>query len=298
MDSNYQIITSVKDFSSLRSIIEENNLKNFNLGKATYIEAKKESEDFMKSTFSLHKIYKITPEEINESIPAEALSEMELLREYNKLGHKIDAYSLQIKLVNREYDYGVIANTILPLTDKTLLCQAKIMYHYIALSNKITNLTGRIISHEITHSQIDSNRGAIKYLQNYEIIPIFVELIHKSTNKDSALITNIDIMIRANALLKQISYFQNKISLDKEISKDNETDVEKSTEFFSTLKALNLYEIYLNSNILKKQELINQIQKIFDGKMQVEELLAKYDITIEKGIESTKRLVKATNKNL
>lgn len=302
MEKDYLLITSTNAFTSLKSTIEENLPRKVVYGKSTHKDALEESENFMKSIFKLHKIFYTTVEEIEEIAPDDAnYSDLDFLEAYNCLGQELDAYKLPIKIENTADSwYGIITNPVLGFDDLSLVSKEKIMFDYIGLSNKATRLTGRIISHEITHSQIDSNKGATRYYHNYEVLPRFIELLHNTPSADDTFFNNILIMNQEHSLLEKINYlhFQTKFSQNNPNLESSESNLEHSTYLISSLKAFNLYEIYLNSTSKGKQKLINQIQNIFDGEMVVEELLAKNKVSMEKGIESAKRLIKQTKREL
>lgn len=286
MSNSYQVVTTTKDFIPLKLALEENTLNRIFIKQASLQEVKKESADFMNNTFKLHNLLHTSSEEINEALEKRIInSEEDSLEVFNSLGYEIEPYSLPIVLVDENWEYGAISTPIIHLKDKSILFREKTMHSHIILSRQITNFTGKFITHEITHSQIDSNKRVVKYYQNYEAIPIFVELIHKFLVDDENM-TNASLMLRLNSLLEKIIYFEKKSSKET-----TESDIEQSVYLISTLKALNLYEIFINSPSTKKQAIINQIQNIFDGKITVEELLEKENISMEKGIESAKRLV-------
>lgn len=298
MEKSYQLITSTEDFTTLKEVLEKNIPSKIVTGKTNHSQALKESEDFMKSTFKLHKIFYADTHEAENIIPEEDCSETDLLREYNRLGKKIDAYKLPIKILDKDPWFGNISCLFLLFKDISLLSQEKVIYNFITLSNKVTKITGRVISHEITHSQIDSNKGATRYYQNYEFLPRFIELIHKTPDEDADFFTNILLMIQEHSILEQINYFKINRFFECLTLEQKEKYIECSSYLISTLKALHLYEIYLNEGVSKQQEIIKQIQKIFDGEMPVENLLNNNNISIEKGIESAKRLVKETKNKL
>lgn len=286
ISNSYQVVTTTKDFIPLKLALEANTLNRIFIKKASLQEVKKESADFMNNTFKLHNLLHTTSEEINASLEKRIInSEEDILEVFNSLGYEIDPYSLPIVLLDKNWEYGAISTPIIHLKDKALLLRENTVYSHIVLSRQITNFTGKFITHEITHSQIDSNKRVVKYYQNYEVIPIFIELIHAFL-ADNKNITSASIILRLNSLLEKIIYFERKTN--NEIT---EFDVEQSVYLISTLKVLNLYEIFIDSPSTKKQAIINQIQNIFDGKITVEELLEKENISMEKGIESAKRLV-------
>ena len=138
---------------------------------------------------------------------------------------------------------------------------------------------------EITHTQIDSHKGATKSLYNHEIIPIFVQFVEnfeksEDLNEIDEVFRLIDISDLIDSLRK---YYKRRVSY----TKDELFDLTKYLE--STLKAFMLFEIYANSSINKQKDIFADIQKIFNGEMIVEELLEKNKVTLK---ESSKLLQK------
>jgi len=82
-------------------------------------------------------------------------------------------------------------------------------------------------------------------------------------------------------ILEEYSKKNNNISLDNAL---------KCTMYLeSEMKAIELFELYLSSTQNIKQDIINYIQKIFNGEMIVEELLAKYNITLKSSYQYLKK---------
>lgn len=244
-----------------------------------------ESEEFMRGHFNLHKIPFLDIENYNESLTKEYDSATEVISDYEKHLKKINPYGLPIVLVEEEHRYAEIAETGLNCQDIEVISKIRIAFWQLLLSNTITNYTPSIITHEITHTQIDSHKGATKSLYNHEIIPIFVQFVEnfeksEDLNEIDEVFRLIDISDLIDSLRK---YYKRRVSY----TKDELFDLTKYLE--STLKAFMLFEIYANSSINKQKDIFADIQKIFNGEMIVEELLEKNKVTLK---ESSKLLQK------
>ena len=53
----------------------------------------------------------------------------------------------------------------------------------------------------------------------------------------------------------------------------------------STVKALNLLDTYINSNILVKKEILKSIQRVFDADNTLEDFLDKYEIDYKNSLD-------------
>ena len=144
------------------------------------------------------------------------------------------------------------------------------VFSEIALPRVITSVLPIIYSHEIIHSQIYSQFGSINNIFNNELLSIFIELLYLDTitNKKTY---NLIINTKLNMLKQRLSKLDNTdlMSIEK---------LDSMTYVVSIITAFNLYNIYRKGNILIKKELINNIQKIFDGNLTLEEVLEIYDL--------------------
>ena len=116
---------------------------------------------------------------------------------------------------------------------------------------------------------------------NMELLPIFIELLHGYYN-------NMDQLIYKLQLLPTY------IDLYMMVTEDKKRDLIKKY-LSSTLKAINLYSLYIdNSNTGK--EIIDDINKVFICRKTLEELLIKYQISLDSFKPSLKSLIKLGNR--
>lgn len=164
-----------------------------------------------------------------------------------------------------------------------------INYIGINLAPTITEQTSTSYVHEITHSQLDHQIGVIKEFYHAEILSMFNELFHASIldSEENILRLNdsrrlYEMKILTQSLLHPSAFTREDLLLD-------------SQYLISDLKAYNLFIKFYYGNETLKEEIISDIQSVFDGYMTVEDLLDKYNITLANSIDN-KKLLKYFNR--
>ncbi len=143
-----------------------------------------------------------------------------------------------------------------------------ILFSGINMGKKGTNLTGSQYVHEITHTQLESMPGVLELYNHNEVLSILIELIY-AFETDTKL----------HALKAFEEYRALEIVDGIERINDKEKDIDASIYLTSDIIALNLFILYYNSSNNIKREMIQNIQKVFDGLITVEEFMGIYDIT-------------------
>lgn len=164
-----------------------------------------------------------------------------------------------------------------------------INYIGINLAPTITEQTSTSYVHEITHSQLDHQIGVIKEFYHAEILSMFNELFHASILDSGENILRLndsrrlyEMKILTQSLLHPSAFTREDLLLD-------------SQYLISDLKAYNLFIKFYYGNETLKEEIISDIQSVFDGYMTVEDLLDKYNITLANSIDN-KKLLKYFNR--
>lgn len=238
----------------------------------------KKSEEFMKSHFKLHDIdYAI--KNCNDQIISTSLINPYQIPIEETTDHISTLESCYIKDCN-EYP--------------------KKFHVKIRINRKITEFTPSTITHEITHTQQESKEGILNYYTNSEVLTIFLEILHyieKSSQSERAILSKIQTL--ANDIYSLKVLLNKKSHPDKvplifvEPADVLEANIiETNTYIESTLKALNLIDIYINSNENIKKEIINYIQNIFDANRSVEDFLEYYDTTFESSLNTLQKKIK------
>lgn len=268
-------IESKKTLRKLKNRIPSH-IKNFQAfpKNLSILESKNESEEFMKTHFKLHNIYYTKDNPI---------SSIEL----------IDPYQLPIEEIVEENN--CVESIAIIKDDENL----KNCYKRIKIKKDITEFTPTIITHEITHTQLDS--VTLRYYNNYEFLPILLEIIHeieKSSLNEKLLRTaarRIAYLIKdiysLGALLRRKAYLL--LLTDNHSNETIESDIiECSVYIESTLKALNLSEIYNKANEVLRKEIRNYIQSVLDANRTIEEFLDFYEITFRSSVASFQKKFK------
>jgi len=165
---------------------------------------------------------------------------------------------------------------IKPFLNEEELKSYKPTFEGIALYSTVNKDVKGLYVKEITRSQIESQQYIIENYINRDVIELFMEFIaNKAIGEDIVLkdIRNhlIDIDIRLNFPFEQNSARRDGLTISKNI--------------VSCIKAIKLYDIYINSSKEVQIEMLKNIQKVFDGYNTVEDFLYTYDISEKVSLE-------------
>lgn len=164
-----------------------------------------------------------------------------------------------------------------------------IIFREINLSEIVSEHTSASYIHEVTHTQIDGIQKSIREYYNLEVFSIFNELFHAS------ILGNDERLLRLNDCRRIYE-----MSISAQELKDHHTGISPmsrdelldcSKYLISGLKAYNLFITFYNSSNEIRNEILKDIQSIFDGYLTVEEVLLKYEATLDAS-QDQKRLTK------
>ena len=168
---------------------------------------------------------------------------------------------------------GEIQKPIALINDDTYLREAPICFSAIALGSNLTKISPATYIHELTHSQLESQKGIVSDYHDKEVLSIFMEKVVAKEQDPKAFAISDRMRLRA-LLENMILWYMNK-DTHKMIAVDQETYV------ISILKAYNLYDLYNTSSDSIKKEILINIQKIFNGELTLDDFLRKYHISEE-----------------
>ena len=247
-----------------------------NMTKMYMDKFKSDAPSFIKNNFKLHDILYIKLKEVmllidkcsNEEEKIEKItkrtsliSPLKLPISYTK-GHSMtgNTEKLQFYYGNEQENFANPNNNIL--------------FTQISLGNLVGSLSPVCYTHEIGHTQLESIYGSVNNFHNGEIIPILLEKICAYEMLNNETLLNKCELMRFRDLYNCLVKLK-----DKMLSKEEK--IISSQYVVSTLKAQQLFNIYLNGNNQIRREMKSNIQSIFDGKCTVEDFLNKYDVTYE-----------------
>lgn len=149
-----------------------------------------------------------------------------------------------------------------------------VINQYIFIKTDINYSAKSSYLHEITHTQAVYGQN-VSDKSNEELLPMFIELIYGYINDTNQLLYKVK---------RLYSYITQYMDTTQEEVRD-----ETRKYITSTLKAIKLYHLYINSY---DNEIIKDISNIFNNYTVLEDVLAKYEITLESSKVKYKELIK------
>ena len=227
----------------------------------------------------MHKVFQLNKKGLYEylhsiNLDENSLTVDDLLKIYdriNSFSSYVNPYDLKVcfNMKSNFIDGELISSVYDTVRDGKV--ETVFSFDKINLGSICTQVTPCVYAHELTHSQLQSNRGAIKYYENIECLSYFIEqVVALELSEDEEILKLMDKFIKVE-LVKLIN------DLEK-MSKDLDDLYDTGKYLISTIKALKLFSLYYNGSIFMKLDMLEKVQKIFDGEMQLEDLLDMYGI--------------------
>ena len=267
---NPEIIVPTKQIIEISHILEHPFLEPLPLHKETLKNTKKATIDFYETFFKLQRV----PYYVEKKYGPFRIE---------KQGD-IHPFALPIKKESDVDEFYGSLNEIIFMTEPF----ETIYYKSLSLPKNMTEITKLAYTHEIAHSQLNHVRGIIKEFYNTEVVSIFLELVHALELNDGEYILTAHDSIRLGSELKTIIEELNKYYDRKEEPELKKVLIEGSLYLQSTLQAYNLFFRYYFGSIQIKKELLQNIQRLFNQELSLEELLSNLDISVESSINPTK----------
>lgn len=151
----------------------------------------------------------------------------------------------------------------------------------ISLGRDLDLLSITAYAHEIMHTQLNSMYGYTDDFRNKEVLSIFLEMLVALDLDNTRNLLRGQIAMRCKDLECALSAIltYNIFASDEEYILTYDRLINASSYITSTFKAMFLFDKYLSFiRNSKKRQMIYTIQDVIDGKIQLEELLAKYNI--------------------
>ena len=160
-------------------------------------------------------------------------------------------------------------------SDEFLQENRKIYFSKIVMGRLINKFTPCYLAHEYMHLETESVLGYTDDYLNRELLSIFIEKFAFYKMYGDMNLLKIYEKFRYRDLINQYNkYLKNQTSKDM---------IVPLTYIKSTLYAEKLFDMYLNESKEKNRDkYIDDIQQILDGRIKLEDLLMKRNITPEK----------------
>ena len=253
--------------------------KPFYLGPSTKEEVLTNSKDFFNRHFILNKVpYKGNLRNkldisVLRHVPGTELP----LKIHNSLIPYIDPLKLPVSFSSQTLTECILVENVTLIQTTQFITGMKLSFKEIILPAQITELTESSYVHEITHTQLAHLKGIIKKYYNSEVLSIFLELLNVYESKKQEQLLPLQNACRLTELYQELYMLEEHSKGIKEYEHNDLVEASKYTE--SIFKAYGLFTEYLlGSNALKKY-ILNSIQNIFNGNLQLEDLLDEFELT-------------------
>lgn len=154
----------------------------------------------------------------------------------------------------------------------------------ITLSGSPTNLRICSYVHEMCHALNYRNKGYTNNQLYDEVLSIFLELVTAIDLNNTSL---------RDVRLLQRMFDMKRMALTKELYENQNinplTVIDYNKYIISTLLAFQLFSIYLTKQTVRK-EMDSDLNSIFNGDNTLEDILEKYEVTEENGVETFKKV--------
>ena len=187
---------------------------------------------------------------------------------------QINPLKLPIKLINSD---DIFSGSVTEVITKD--GRPHMIFREINLSGTITEHTSASYIHEVTHTQLDRIKGSLNEYYNLEVLSIFNELFHASILDNEERILKLNDSRRIYEMSITAQELRDHHDGVSKMDRDELLDCCKY--LVSGLKAYCLFIKFYNGDQELKNDILDDIQAVYDGYITVEELLLKYDITYE-----------------
>lgn len=243
------------------------------------------AKEFFKSLgITLHDVGYFPDDKVEEFLKDMELTNInELITLYNKGAKFVSPFDIAIKPTTTHCFNALTKEQLLicenSKNQKKLLSSLNVFFDHIEISSILGDITTASYIHEITHTQLEDQKGIIDNLYNAEVLSIFNELLYAYSVNDSLLL--IMLRNRVNEAFNCFSFIYQK---QKHSKIDYDTHMDHKY-LVSTIKAIELFSIYVTQHGKTSMNIINEINKVYQGCISLEELLDKFEVNNKEAID-------------
>ena len=159
---------------------------------------------------------------------------------------------------------------------------------HLSRTNEMLSVCG--YNHEITHSQLFSDKGSCTNILNSETLPILMECIFADYIDPTGRSLEMLGKIRISDIAEKIFELSTRTEITYEERVTSDTYVK------STLQAISLINRYVSSNRPARKEMLGDVRRIFNGMFTVEDMISKYESDVENVPKDLKYLKRSFKK--
>ena len=259
-----------------------NNARFDNLEKISLDEVKKLTKEILSKYFNITDIEYIDVASVSNNCPILSDTDEGFYEIVNSWLSPKSPYDLDIKLVDGDNSMvGKIFKPIIYSPEVELCDNRRVYFSNIELCSMLTKISAATLGHEIAHSQQERHIGYAEDYLNKEVISIFIEkLISYELDSTGELLKCCENTRFSDLVIR---FYE----CSKTNDKSNENYIDNLVYIKSILIANKLFDMYISERKQKNRDkYIDDIQKVFDGKITVEELIDSRNITINKCLDA------------
>ena len=263
----------------------------------------KNSKKFYATKLLFHKVGILSDEKLLRRVRKSHINSFDELAElYNKSATYVSPYRVPIdycgeKVIDGQtvvqfLDYGTEEQCI------ELYKRIQVFFRKVNLSKMITELSPSCYVHELMHMELESQKGIIDNYYDGELLSIFMELLYAYENQRLFKFT---LSGRLSDMFNRFHSMSLYSTGQYDLIKDEDYDIVKycsSAKYvLSSLKAIQLLDMYIKGNYSVKKEILIKIQSVIDGFKQLSDAMEELNVTYESSLDSdnTKRLLNKAN---
>ena len=173
--------------------------------------------------------------------------------------------------------------------DKSFFEKIPNCVHSINLSGPCDELAKTIYVHEMYHALLNRHKGSIKNLLDREFLSIFME---KVAAYDLDSLSNFLELKNLSRLLAIKMNILDKTYDEYKGINTNEDIIGYEMYIISGLLATDLFNTYLKGSNRLRHEIDNSINEVLMGNGVIEDVLSKYEVSLEKGSKIMRKQIK------
>lgn len=283
------LIPSPKIISACNEISDSwQNIDNPQIYPVSKRETIKYAKKFMKSKFKLHKIFYKNHLNHLDYLVLNHIANIDTCLSINGVtGFYISPFLLPVSFCASDATGCMVVENVTYINDDHYLENMKVSFRGIHLQRVTSELSESSYVHELAHTQTLSIKGSIREYYNTEVISIFLEIlnIYESYSAD---LMKINDTIRLSELFNDLNFLD---YLRTDDIKATEEEILSCGKYATSIaKAYSLFIEYIKGTPALRKYILNCIQNVFDGNMQLEDILDEFEITFDSCFEDQKLL--------
>lgn len=240
---------------------------------------RQEAIKFYGDHFDVHDVRIAAPEVTNLGVSkADTEEEINQTFENAMLPGKHSPFDIPIKKQKGNSMDGYAAKLMFSYLDDEKTYKGEFPYRHILLGEDLRSVSSSAYIHELGHVETETVYNYARSFHNKEFVSIFLEKLSAleldPTGETLRCAEKERLLDLRNCIERQCK-FQNGLYEPNKFQ-----ELENSMYIESTLKADKMFDLYLSERKAKKKDkMLSDINAIFNGEMQVEDVLEKYNIT-------------------